>query len=647
MADDEFEALYGTSPAPAPGAPIHQASSRISAEIRAPKDDGDLFDQLYGAPAPPDEATTCTGTTWAQEDPSPSSKGDAQAPPPLPVPEEGEDSDDDLMITLDENATAYEPAAPRYTTQSGVIPGVGPPAGAHSFRDHPATKHEAPEVPGLFPSSAPPTYNQGYGVQPNRPAIGGVPRSAIPGLGGGPAQRGWQSANAPNAGLPTEEPAFQSEAKPGQPIKLPGQTRVTAEEYREFLSLGHGEIFSLDIDRVVDAPWRIPGIDPSDFFNYGLNQRTWKEYTARIEKFRQEFTMQNRIQTLDQALPGRQEATGATRYPKSAPSAASSVAEAMYRASVTSERPARVTHGRSGSPWDHIIVLTDGLLPPDPAPVRTQAAGAPQGPSPAPSAGAKPNRQGQDAAKGGPSPAAAPGVPPGPSAPELAAARAPPSLPGPPPPGAPPPPTGAQPRIKPPPPPGSPKRQLDVRHLPSPSLMPAPAPVEGAPALLASMLPPPFSLPPNFPQPFLSSNPGKTAQPRDAARERGSDRRDTGRDEAPAEGRRDGGRPRSPGADRQEDRRDFRFREREREDWHGGWPAHAEAARGAWHRQQDRGARSPHSPARDRPSEARGRQRDDRSTSPKRARRADSRERAWSRRGAGERTLDEGYRGRR
>lgn len=116
------------------------------------------------------------------------------------MPEEGEDSDDDLMITLDENATAYEPAAPRYTTQSGVIPGVGPPAGAHSFRDHPATKHEAPEVPGLFPSSAPPTYNQGYGVQPNRPAIGGVPRSAIPGLGGGPAQRGWQSANAPNAG---------------------------------------------------------------------------------------------------------------------------------------------------------------------------------------------------------------------------------------------------------------------------------------------------------------------------------------------------------------------------------------------------------------------------------------------------------------
>lgn len=34
------------------------------------------------------------------------------------------------------------------------------------------------------------------------------------------------------------------------------QTRVSPEEYKEFLSLGHGEIFSLDLDSVVDAPWR-------------------------------------------------------------------------------------------------------------------------------------------------------------------------------------------------------------------------------------------------------------------------------------------------------------------------------------------------------------------------------------------------------
>ena len=43
--------------------------------------------------------------------------------------------------------------------------------------------------------------------------------------------------------------AFPMAALPGQPIKLPGQTRVTPEEYREFLSLGHGEIFDLDVER--------------------------------------------------------------------------------------------------------------------------------------------------------------------------------------------------------------------------------------------------------------------------------------------------------------------------------------------------------------------------------------------------------------
>lgn len=131
------------------------------------------------------------------------------------------------------------------------------------------------------------------------------------------------------------------------------QTRVTPEEYKEFLSLGHGEIFTLDIDMVVNAPWRyalprvfggaaawsarcrlpaapacmpwgaqavggcgvymggwgptgmgscpthhedssrrIPGVDYSDFFNFGLNPRTWKEYVASVQRFREEYVMQ-------------------------------------------------------------------------------------------------------------------------------------------------------------------------------------------------------------------------------------------------------------------------------------------------------------------------------------------------------------------
>eukprot|EP00210_Caulerpa_lentillifera_P004080 g3893.t1 len=95
------------------------------------------------------------------------------------------------------------------------------------------------------------------------------------------------------------EPEFPSRAAPDQALKLPGQTRVTPDEYKEFLGLGHGEIFNLDLDRVVDPPWRLPGAEPSDFFNYGMDEILWKEYCKKIESHRQEFSMKKKIQTYE------------------------------------------------------------------------------------------------------------------------------------------------------------------------------------------------------------------------------------------------------------------------------------------------------------------------------------------------------------
>ena len=40
-----------------------------------------------------------------------------------------------------------------------------------------------------------------------------------------------------------------SQAGEHQLIRLPGQTRVSPEEYKEFLGLGHGDVFDLDPDR--------------------------------------------------------------------------------------------------------------------------------------------------------------------------------------------------------------------------------------------------------------------------------------------------------------------------------------------------------------------------------------------------------------
>lgn len=38
--------------------------------------------------------------------------------------------------------------------------------------------------------------------------------------------------------------------------------------------------------RVVEAPWRLPNANPSDFFNYGLTERTWRDYCKKVEQYR-------------------------------------------------------------------------------------------------------------------------------------------------------------------------------------------------------------------------------------------------------------------------------------------------------------------------------------------------------------------------
>jgi len=49
----------------------------------------------------------------------------------------------------------------------------------------------------------------------------------------------------------------------------------------------------------VDAPWRTPGAEPSDFFNYGMDVRKWKEYATRVQQYRLEYRMQHKIATYD------------------------------------------------------------------------------------------------------------------------------------------------------------------------------------------------------------------------------------------------------------------------------------------------------------------------------------------------------------
>ncbi|KAA8535316.1 hypothetical protein F0562_030319 [Nyssa sinensis] len=67
----------------------------------------------------------------------------------------------------------------------------------------------------------------------------------------------------------------------------------------EFTLPSHKTIFDVEIDSFEEKPWRLPGIDISDFFNFGLNEDSWKDYCKQLEQLRLEATMQSKIRVYE------------------------------------------------------------------------------------------------------------------------------------------------------------------------------------------------------------------------------------------------------------------------------------------------------------------------------------------------------------
>ena len=49
--------------------------------------------------------------------------------------------------------------------------------------------------------------------------------------------------------------------------------------------------FETEIDHLEDKPWRAEGADPSDWFNYGFNEETWRRYCEKQMRLRREYAM--------------------------------------------------------------------------------------------------------------------------------------------------------------------------------------------------------------------------------------------------------------------------------------------------------------------------------------------------------------------
>ncbi|KAI5172060.1 hypothetical protein NEFER03_1305 [Nematocida sp. LUAm3] len=50
------------------------------------------------------------------------------------------------------------------------------------------------------------------------------------------------------------------------------------------------EAYAMDADAFTDKPWKKPGEDITDYFNYGFTETTWKEYLLKQRRLREEYT---------------------------------------------------------------------------------------------------------------------------------------------------------------------------------------------------------------------------------------------------------------------------------------------------------------------------------------------------------------------
>ncbi|WOK92269.1 FIP1[V]-like protein [Canna indica] len=67
----------------------------------------------------------------------------------------------------------------------------------------------------------------------------------------------------------------------------------------DFTLPSHKTVFDVDIESFEEKPWRHPGVDISNFFNFGLDEDKWKDYCKRLDQLRLESTMQSKIRVYE------------------------------------------------------------------------------------------------------------------------------------------------------------------------------------------------------------------------------------------------------------------------------------------------------------------------------------------------------------
>mmetsp|Transcript_13578 Transcript_13578/g.49379 ORF Transcript_13578/g.49379 Transcript_13578/m.49379 type:complete len:656 (+) Transcript_13578:169-2136(+) len=323
--DEEFNNLYGGGASAAVATPAPDAVKQPAAGGADDDDDEEVFQNLFGqgadnggtgsAPTQATGAPTSTakngnpfqtpdsplyesedsdeedlGVNIVLEDPNQMARHQQKhasifetgiGAPKKPAPDEEEDEDDDLNIVLgdskNESAATAEAAM---TTPTGAAQ-IGAGAAATPMSE----------------TAYMPTVNKYV-----RAEIASTTPTGDPGIGSQPQTRQQSGPRPPVAGGTPGGSYGRRESRYGQAMGGDGEERVSSGGGG--LRLGqsyvqHRNVFEVDIDKLDDKPWRRPGADISDYFNYNFTEDTWKQYCEQHKQMRIKQSMQSRIRTYE------------------------------------------------------------------------------------------------------------------------------------------------------------------------------------------------------------------------------------------------------------------------------------------------------------------------------------------------------------
>ncbi|CAK9867096.1 unnamed protein product [Sphagnum jensenii] len=211
-----------------------------------------------------------------------------------PLESERDGEEDDIL------SEGHLPGPPRGEERGPVIKAVGSGAspglprigysgqGYHTQPHHSQYKYVRPGAV----TSGMTTLNQGS-VQVG--AVGGRGVGSVPAWGqgrGAGAGRGDWGAGA--WGNSATQKSLPSSAGPWSSAGPRGYANGM-----EFNLPPTKTVFDVDLDTLEDKPWRRPGADLTDYFNFGFIESSWKQYCQQLAQLRLEATMQSKIRVYE------------------------------------------------------------------------------------------------------------------------------------------------------------------------------------------------------------------------------------------------------------------------------------------------------------------------------------------------------------